>query len=345
MDARETIMKKKKRMKRKSNNKIKNKKGDGKNMERNYRFEYICSLTESGLKQMVIDELTEMGRDIIVSDGYVFSQGKQEILLCAHLDTVHKELVKEVVYDNGTISSPQGIGGDDRCGVYMIMEIIKTHDVSVAFFEQEETGGVGSMNFAFDMGKELKGKFKYVIELDRKGSHDAVYYDMYNESFQNFIEKEFWKESYGTFTDICNICKHLGCMGVNLSCGYYEQHTLKEYVVLSEMETVIEEVKKLLDRSEDVEVFEYDEYDYLYGDEYDDWYADSLYKKYNYYGDYSWYSSGNKKKKGVFEVRFIMNHEEKVYYAEAKSFYEAIGNFCVKFPSLCYDDVLSCTKK
>ena len=158
-------------------------------------FIEICKASQKELKKMLEIVLFEMWyEELITGDGYLYAKGTIPVLLTAHMDTVHKENVKDFYeyYDKEKkqhiISSPQGIGGDDRCGVYMILEIIKTHKCSVLFCEDEEIGGVGSDKFCkTELVKELS-ELKYLIELDRANGTDAVFYDCDNDDFTKFIE-------------------------------------------------------------------------------------------------------------------------------------------------------------
>ena len=230
--------------------------------KRNRKFEGYCVLTQKALKRTLNKELRKnLSRETYKGDGFLYSPGTVPILLVAHLDTVHKETPKTIVYGEGKISSPQGIGGDDRCGVYMVMEILKEIPCHVLFCEDEEKGGEGSSRFTqTKLCRSLVGEFQYVIELDRRGSNDAVYYSLYNKDFSDFVtESGFFKEAYGTFTDICELGPALQVAGVNLSCGYYKQHTLGEYVVLDEMETLIRETKRLIRRTKADEIYELEE--------------------------------------------------------------------------------------
>ena len=97
------------------------------------------------------------------SDGYVYIKGTVPVLLVAHMDTVHEKPVKDIVYtDKGNhISSPQGLGGDDRNGVYMIMEILREIPCHALFVEDEEIGLVGAKKFC----KGFKGDLdiNYII--------------------------------------------------------------------------------------------------------------------------------------------------------------------------------------
>lgn len=303
-------------------------------------FENILRMSQKHLKRYLANELKRRGRVVVKGDGYIYSPGKLPIILCAHLDTVHKEAPASILLSNGELSSPQGIGGDDRCGVWMIMEIIKKVNPTVIFFEDEESGGVGSNKFCkTELCDELIGKVNYVIELDRKGNRDAVFYDCDNPEFTKFITAEFWKEAYGSFTDICNICPVLGCAGVNLSCGYYLQHTKSEYIILAEMETAMKETIKLINRGTDV-LYEYIEAE-------DPW--KDYWKGYNYgYGGgiFSKYYNGvTKETAKVYEDEYtiiFINDEgfEEPYVTLAVSEEEAVGMFVMEHPNKCYMDIV-----
>ena len=183
-------------------------------------------------------------------DGFLYRKGTVPILLVAHLDTVHAELPKDIIDTNGKLSSPQGIGGDDRCGIYMVQEILKRHDCHVLFTEDEEVGGIGAGKFCrSNIAKKLKGKIAFAIELDRAGSNDAVFYDCANDDFTDFVlQDEHWKMAAGSYTDICDIAPTLNCAAVNLSCGYYKPHTKDEYVNIKEMEIDIQKACELIER-------------------------------------------------------------------------------------------------
>lgn len=285
-------------------------------------FENICQMTQDEVKAHVAAALSETHSYVVVADGYVFAQGSFPVLLVAHMDTVHQEVPHLMVHNRtlGTISSPTGIGGDDRCGIYMVLEVVKKYNCSVLFCEDEEVGGVGARKFA---KSDLIGQldFNYIIEFDRKGSNDAVFYDCDNPEFTDFITKEFYKETYGSFSDISIVAPELGCAAVNLSCGYYNAHTNEEYVVLAEMDASIEAACKILERTTESDKFEYieAEYNYRYG---------------NLYGAYScidsYYLIGYMGDKGNIEY----------YDTWAANKYEAIGRFCYDNENFTYNDIV-----
>lgn len=210
----------------------------------------ICKMTQKKVKRYAEKELKENGYEPINEDGFLYAKGSYPVLLVAHMDTVHKQRVKTVVYTKGNVlSSPQGIGGDDRCGIYMILSIIQKYHCSVLFTEDEEIGCVGATKFCKTKYVENLD-VNYMIELDRKGSKDAVFYSNGNEKFQEWIcDKEIgFEKDFGSYTDICEIMEASGIAGVNLSCGYYKEHTLEEHVKVDEMEANINRVFKLIAR-------------------------------------------------------------------------------------------------
>lgn len=284
-------------------------------------FTKICSMTQPTLKKFVAKELRETHNKVINKDGFIFAQGTFPVLLVAHLDTVHKELPQKIEYDKvmDILSSPQGIGGDDRCGVYMILEIIKKYNCSVLFCEDEEIGCIGAEKFTkSDISKNLE--FNYIIEFDRKGKNDAVFYDCANEEFEAFITKEFFRTNWGSFSDISVIAPHLGCAAVNLSCGYYNAHTKEEYVVMSEMQTNIEQACKILERTSESDKFEYIE---------------------DKFGLNAWDWGGryNEGDKEYFITWFTLDDEQEWVEVRARSEEEAIGIFLKEHHTLTYNDI------
>lgn len=293
-------------------------------------FTTICQMSQKKLKQYVEKELRETYSQVYVGDGYVFAQGEFPVLLVAHLDTVHTRLPQMITYDEQkeVISSPQGIGGDDRCGVYMILDIIKKYHCSVLFCEDEEIGAIGAEKFTQTALAQYL-EFNYIIEFDRKGSNDAVFYDCANPDFEDFITQEFFESSWGSFSDISTLAPFLKCAAVNLSCGYYNAHTKKEYVVLPEMQKVIDEACKILERTTENDKFEYIEAKRNY-------YS----KTYDWYDDYD-YGYGYSEQEFYYMFEYVdENGKTEWYETIATNKAQAVGNFCMENPNVTYNDII-----
>ena len=110
-------------------------------------FEKLVKATQSQLLAFLPSELKKRGmNDIVATKDYILCHGDTPLLLVAHLDTVHRETVKEIYKVGGAWSSPQGIGGDDRCGIYMILSLLEKLPFKpyVLFATDEEIGCVGT---------------------------------------------------------------------------------------------------------------------------------------------------------------------------------------------------------
>ena len=293
-------------------------------------FKSICRMSQYILKQYVYEQLKETHENVFYKDGFVYAEGKLPMLLVAHMDTVHKKLPKKIIWKNGAFSSPNGIGGDDRCGIFMILEIIKQYNCSVLFCEDEEIGGVGAEKFiGTKLADGLVGKFNYIIEFDRKGKDDAVYYNCDNPDFENFISADgFYSTSYGSFSDISTVAPFLKAAAVNLSCGYYKAHTNEEYVVWNEMINSMEAAKMILARTTMEDKFEYIEGKYS-----SNWYN---YYGYGYgYDDYYGYGAGN------FVVEYLDHKGEEFWHiVKADNEIEAVGAFCMEFWEIPYGNII-----
>ena len=188
-------------------------------------------------------------RNSLLSKGnFILVKGVAPVMLVAHLDTVHEETVRDICIsaDGNIIMSPQGIGGDDRCGVFKIKPWL-------LFCCYEEIGGLGAKKFCLahqqlQLPKEIDD-LKFIIELDRKGKNDAVYYRCDNPDFEAYISGKGFQSAQGSFSDISLIAPELGIAAVNLSCGYYAAHTRHEYINRSQLNAVIHKVVDIVSES------------------------------------------------------------------------------------------------
>lgn len=198
-------------------------------------FEAICYMTQKQVKEYMKSYLASKQYDVVCEDGFLYAKGDVPVMLVAHMDTVHKEQPNMIARCDGKISSPQGIGGDDRCGVYIIANIVRTLHCSVLLCEDEEIGGIGANKFVKSKYSKDLG-INYMIELDRRGSNDAVFYSCDNADFIDFVtDNTGYKQASGSFSDISILMPATKLCGVNLSSGYYKEHTTDEYVMYDEM--------------------------------------------------------------------------------------------------------------
>ena len=190
--------------------------------------------------------------DIIIIDNkqWMFARGNGEpVLLCAHLDTVFANPPINIFVDKEqeVMWAPAGLGSDDRAGVYAIMDILMSGCCpSVLFTTGEEEGCSGTFDLLKYFPNNPFEDIKMIIQLDRKEQREAVYYSCENKNFENWISSFGFYTDQGTFTDIAFICPNWGIAGVNLSVGYFNEHTKQEYLRYNYLLDTIERVKRIL---------------------------------------------------------------------------------------------------
>lgn len=231
-------------------------------------FAQILKKTQKELLSELIIELEKKYKNsILATSSYIYAKGNIPIMLVAHIDTVHKDSVKNLFYDKkqDVMWSPEGIGGDDRCGIYAILTIIeKGYLPYILFTTDEEIGGIGAKKFVdeyrFDLGQEIK----YMIEIDRRGNNQAVFYNCGNKDFETYILNFGFEKKFGTFSDISILSPAYNIASVNLSAGYYNEHTLQEYIKVKHLCNTINLIINMLADYETADFFDYQEIKYSY---------------------------------------------------------------------------------
>ena len=173
-------------------------------------------------------------------------------LMCAHLDTIntHRKtpLERSDLYINKdyiglpTSTKKSCLGGDDRCGVYIALGLLASGlPYAFGFFLDEEIGGVGSKKYIPLMSDNITA----LVGLDRKGSNDVALYGYDNNELTEIFKKQGYKKAFGTFTDASNIAEGCDLACVNLSIGYYNEHTPTEQIHFSETENTLNILRKV----------------------------------------------------------------------------------------------------
>lgn len=225
-------------------------------------YKDLCCLKTSGVMKTMANFLKQKYNQVIVSPAYLIAVGDIPIGLCAHADTVFDAPPNRNTFfydkEKNVIWSPDGAGADDRAGVFSILYILKNTNLRPYIFitTGEETFCQGANKLCANYA-EFPYKLKYLIQLDRRGRNDAVYYDCANPDFEKYINKFGFQTAMGSFTDISVLAPHFKCAAVNLSIGYIHEHTRIEHLFVSYLFDTIEKVIKLLHDENNAEYFAY----------------------------------------------------------------------------------------
>ena len=215
-------------------------------------FQKVFRMNQYELYQYIRKKISKIKeyKQIQIHRDYIIAEGTTPIALVAHLDTVFPERNKalEMFYDQKqqVLWSPQGLGADDRAGICMILDILENTKLRphLIFTCNEETTGSGA--FELSLINNPFNELCYVIELDRHGKNDCVFYTCDNPEFTKYIESFGFETDLGTYTDIDIFAPEWGIAAVNLSIGYYNEHSYVEYLNLHQWDETRKKVIKML---------------------------------------------------------------------------------------------------
>lgn len=200
---------------------------------------------EKKMRRHIKRVCTQIGARVEVdkAGNVLVTKGDAESYPCvaAHIDQVQDRHARDfrVIKADDTILgfSPkqreqQGLGADDKNGIWIALEMLRQFDVlKCAFFVGEEIGCVGSSQVDMAFFSDVR----FVIQADRRGAHDLIT----NISGDDLCSAEFlqeinaakfgYEETHGLMTDVLELSERgVGVSCINFSCGYYDPHTDEE---------------------------------------------------------------------------------------------------------------------
>ena len=238
---------------------------------------------EHRMVEFLVNWLTENNIDYFVDDKMNVYVTKQETLdlpenfyfpcVISHTDTVHPIdtiNVTEMMLENaqGVLKpslkafndsgSPTGIGGDDKCGVFACLSLLKElPNLKAAFFVAEETGCHGS--------KVADSKFfenvGYGIQFDAPENwmitekcfgqilfdRDTEFFTKVDKVLTEGMITEQMQYMVHPYTDVYALRSKFDFSCINFSIGYYDYHSPNEYVVIEDVFNGIEMGKKMIE--------------------------------------------------------------------------------------------------
>ena len=211
--------------------------------------EYIelLLMTQDECYDYVLAEATRLNKVIHKSKGnYIYIENNtidSTPLLLSHLDTVdtHTDFnnistpivtLEDIIIKDTILSIKETsncvLGGDDRSGVWLMLQLLRqTTPYNFLFCCDEEVGGFGSTQFVDD------GVVDYYIHscfisLDRRGKSEVATYGCDNKELIKVFTDEGYNEVQGSFTDCMILSESCDVACINLSVGYANEHSNRE---------------------------------------------------------------------------------------------------------------------
>ena len=250
-----------------------------KNMNKDLLFQLYAIHSPSGcekkMRRFLKKQASACGATSVVQDSFgnlLITKGVSDTYPClaAHMDQVQNNHSKDfTVFEYGDVvfafseksGAQQGLGADDKNGIFICLECLRKYDVlKVAFFAGEEVGCVGSRQVDLDFFRDCR----FIVEPDRMNGNDLITSmsvgDVCSDEFITALgaEQFGYKEAVGSITDVGELVERgVGISCLNLSCGYYNAHSDKEITRLSELENCLCFVGHIIETCTDVYPFEH----------------------------------------------------------------------------------------
>lgn len=250
------------------------------------------------MREFLISKLNQAGAKVSVDvTGNLYAvKGEAENYPCivAHMDQVschtHSgdfRVVRSTTKEGKAIFygySPsrkayEGLGADDKNGIWVALKCMQEFDVlKAAFFVGEEVGCIGSKRADVDFFMNCR----FVLQCDRRNDGDlitAISDEMCSQKFLDDVKCDLYgyTPTTGAMTDVDTLRESVPISMVNMSCGYYNPHTDKEFTVIENLEKCLDFVRHIIRDCTEVYGFPVSERGWRdYG---------------GYYRDYDWFSS------------------------------------------------------
>ena len=177
-----------------------------------------------------VSRLERDGRDYV----YIPSTRENPVLMVAHADVYeesgHLPVLQE---DEATIRNPGDIlGADDRAGCAIIW-LLRDLGHGILITDGEEQGSLSVKEMAEtnpELLEELNSRYQFMVQIDRCNGTQFKCYYVGSDEFRSYVAKMtgLYEPDQDRSTDICHLAQDI--CGVNLSCGYQNEHTLNEYI-------------------------------------------------------------------------------------------------------------------
>ena len=176
-----------------------------------------------------------------------FKNPESPLLLQAHVDTVRTKnsKLKLMNFRNVLFNSEGILGADDRLGVWIALTVLNLAlkqglpIPNIIFTNGEESGSDGMKTLCKQIVAKQVSHINMAIALDRRGSTEYVSYNHLPKEVGTYIETFGWTEHTGSYSDISVFTEKFLIPSVNISIGYYGQHTANEHIHLDEADLAI----------------------------------------------------------------------------------------------------------
>ncbi len=224
---------------------------------------------EDRMRDYIVNSLNERNIPNYVDKyGNVYAvKGNADYFPCvvAHIDTVHPLEEFTVHEDNYILTAinkhgeQTGIGGDDKAGVFVCLELLdRFENIKAAFFVSEEVGCLGSylsdseffenVGYAIQFDAPFNNWVSHYSDGVKLFSTDSEFFEKINPIFEECLPN-YSSSNLGNhpYTDVSALKSLYDFSCLNYSVGYYNMHSKREYVSILDVDICLTTAVKLIE--------------------------------------------------------------------------------------------------
>lgn len=216
--------------------------------------DYLILYLKEYLKNLKFDTYIDVYGNLIAERG----KGSRPLII-AHVDiNQESEYIPSLIRINdyliGFFEGEQiGVGHDDKVGIYFALKFAEETNkpLTIIFTKDEEVGCIGTLNLSYDFRD-----INLAVQLDRRGASDISDYTngvstvskQFKEICKPYLKEHNFKFTRTIYTDVGELkASHkVNFCCVNISCGYYNEHSNQEFLKISEFNNSYNFASKLL---------------------------------------------------------------------------------------------------
>lgn len=216
--------------------------------------DYLIIYLQDYLKKLKFDTYIDLYGNLIAERG----KGNKPLII-AHVDiNQDNEYIPTLVRINDYLigffeGMQMGVGHDDKVGIYFALKFAAETNVPlcIIFTKDEEVGCIGTLNLNYDFSN-----INLAVQLDRRGNSDISEYtngvEVVSTEFKKlckpYLKDHNFKFTRTIYTDVGELksSHKVDFCCVNISCGYYNEHTNNEYLKITEFNNSYIFASKLL---------------------------------------------------------------------------------------------------
>lgn len=197
------------------------------------------SISQSKEQEILLNDIKNKFGGSVIDGNLIITKGVPKVAIVAHLDINQMKGNCQLEIDNDLWYSSNNIGPgfDDKTGIaFALYYLWNFNNIQIIFTKDEEIGCIGASKVKLD------SNIKFLVQLDRRGFSDVAQYTngIYTvnedtiETLKPTLDKFGYHWQNCVYTDIGEIARNNSVQAVNISCGYYNEHSSKESLVFSE---------------------------------------------------------------------------------------------------------------